>query len=164
MTNSSLAKIVSELTLAHQHILRLKVSSLNPESNWMPGVGWHLLFDQPTILNEFQFFLKMKYTTKQSDKRIDKCDTCLKERLAEIFRKPAQRCHDHLHVPSAEDTILKHIKFIGFLESRLRLFMVTLQDLLGCNQGILLDSRGPYHDSPLESFFLVSLPIERLDD
>lgn len=76
MTSSSLAKIMHELQLAMQTIVRVRLRECSQFTKtqfalnkWTvltgrPEVSWADLFFQPSILNEYVYFLKMKYVTK----------------------------------------------------------------------------------------------------
>ena len=75
---------------------------------------WANFFFNATILNETNYFLKMQYTTKSN---------------AELLEETADTTsHDLKRSRSAseEDLQLKHLKLMGFIESRLKVFLQTL--------------------------------------
>jgi hypothetical protein len=107
----------------------------------------------------------MKYSTILPEST--RCEECSNDRALIVTKQRSRdqrTCLVHQLSPTYDEMIVKHSKLIGFLESRLKVFLGNLIDYLGCSENILLDARGPYAESALESFFLISLPIERLDD
>ena len=76
---------------------------------------WSNFFFNATIMNETNYFLKMQYTTKSNaELREETMD------LTGSLRRTISESTD-------EDLQIKHLKLIGFIESRLKGFLQTLQ-------------------------------------
>ena len=149
------------MDLKHKpHILKGQFASCKHDPQLLRN-KWANFFFNSTVMNETNYFLKMQYTTKSNAELLE--ETASAESTTNGCKAAS----------SEEDLQLKHLKLVGFIESRLKGFLQTLQSemiklkrtkfsMTDPQDNLLIVPQSPFNESPYSSIYLIALPIGEL--